>query len=183
MNESTAIMRFLANQYPEQAGFAYPDDVMQRYHIDRWIDFYHDQFRPAFKGYSYGVVQGSRPLDHRDRLILDRCSEQQLKVLKIVQAKLAETKFIAGDTISIADYSLYCMMSTATILSHDLTIYPEIIKWQDECMAASKGINEIHQRGSGFTRYDVRGAKAMINFLESTTGGYIVKFVKYLKGQ
>lgn len=126
---------------------------MQRYQIDRWADFYTDSFRPAFTKYIGAIFakEKDRPFDERDKLIMDRATEQQKKVLEKVQKKLAEgTKFITGDSMSFADHAIFCEMQDCKYIGHDISAYPGLIKYQEDVMAASPGINEIHKEGGAW---------------------------------
>ena len=163
MVETVAIMRFLACKHPEAAGKFYSEDAMQRYQIDRWCDFYTDAFRPAFVKFIAAIfMKGDRPVDDRDKLIMDRASEQQVKVLEKVQAKLAEgTKFINGDSLSMTDYVVFCEMQDTRYIGHDLSAYPGLVKYHADVMAASASLNDIHKDGGKWATTDLVAAQGM----------------------
>ena len=75
MIESVAIMRFLATVEPEKAGKFYSGDAMQKYHIDKWCDFYHDSFRPAFVrqiAIMFGLMTEKRPAEEKDLFVIEK---------------------------------------------------------------------------------------------------------------
>ena len=49
--ETVAIMRYLSEKYPAQAGKLYSTDPARQYVIDKWCDFWADALRTAFNGY------------------------------------------------------------------------------------------------------------------------------------
>ena len=160
MVETVAILRFLACMYREGAGKFYPEDLMQRYEINKWCDFYTDSFRPAFIMHISTIfMKGDRPIDHRDEFILDRASMMQGKVLNKLQDKLAEgTKFVNGNCLSIADYVIFCEMQDCKYIGVDLTAYPGLVKYEADVMAASPGIKNIHKAGGKWATNDVAAA-------------------------
>ena len=55
------------------------------------------------------------------------------------------TKFVNGDTPSIADFQLYAEFWDAQFLKVDTTKWAKITAWSEECRKF-KGMKEVHDR-------------------------------------
>lgn len=89
--ESNAILRYLAERFGATA--LWPEDLAGRARVDRWMDWVSISLMPALtrlrKARKIGGGDGELPAVVAAFTILDAC--------------LAGTKFIAGDTLSLAD--------------------------------------------------------------------------------
>ena len=150
MIETVAIMRFLANTFPDKAGKFYPGDAMQKYHVDKWCDFYTDSFRPAFIrqiGAMFVLIMEKRPADDRDRFVIEKAKVMQKNALTKLNDLLATQDFICGSDITMADFVIYCEMQDVRYLGNNFDEYPNLVKYQENCLKASGGLEAIHKTG------------------------------------
>ena len=124
--ESNAIMKYLCRQFESDY---YPSDIKQQTAVDSWCDFsaihvgngvakamFNKVFAPAL----------GMPVD-----------EQSMKdgygfierFFAVVDQQLSKTPFIAGDSMTIADFSLLATVDPADVLEVDLNQYPHLNSW------------------------------------------------------
>jgi glutathione S-transferase len=97
--ESHAIIRYLAAKYG--ASTLAPTDLERRALADQWTDWTATRFQPAWIEVFWAVVR-TRPAD-RDAARIARATEAANACFAIIDAQLARTPFLAGDTLTYAD--------------------------------------------------------------------------------
>jgi len=97
--ESNAIVRYLASKYG--AGSLEPRDIQARASAGRWMDWQLTVCAPAIHGLFWGLIR--TPPEKRDRAHIDASREKTTAAMKILDAQLGRTKFVAGDTFSMGD--------------------------------------------------------------------------------
>ncbi|EDS36599.1 glutathione S-transferase D7 [Culex quinquefasciatus] len=130
--ESNAIMVYLAEKYqiPEPG---YPRDPVRRALMFQRMFFDVGTLHKAITDcYSHQVVTGKQEKGETAAKKLD-------EVLKILDGFLAKGKFVAGDTLNLADFSIAGTMSILTLVEHDLSSYEQITRWQNLCSEKMSG--------------------------------------------
>jgi glutathione S-transferase len=96
--ESNAIVRYLCSKH--SAGELCPADPKVRADADRWMDWQATAFTPAFGPIFHGLVRtpGSRTREEIDAAIA--ASEGFAAIL---DARLADRRYVAGDTFTMGD--------------------------------------------------------------------------------
>jgi glutathione S-transferase len=99
--ESNAIVRYLCSKH--SAGELCPADPKVRADADRWMDWQATAFTPAFGPIFHGLVRtpGSRTREEIDAAIA--ASEGFAAIL---DARLADRRYVAGDTFTMGDIPL-----------------------------------------------------------------------------
>jgi len=97
--ESHAIIRYLANKYG--AGTLAPADLEARALADQWTDWTATTFQPAWIGVFQALVR--TPVAQRDADLIARQTEVANACFAIIDAQLARTAFLAGETLTYAD--------------------------------------------------------------------------------
>jgi glutathione S-transferase len=99
--ESNAIVRYLCSKH--SAGELSPADPKVRADADRWMDWQATAFTPAFGPIFHGLVRtpGSRTREEIDAAIA--ASEGFAAIL---DARLADRRYVAGDTFTMGDIPL-----------------------------------------------------------------------------
>lgn len=97
--ESHAIIRYLSAKYA--AGTLAPTDVRARAVADQWTDWTATSFQPAWIGVFQALVR-TPPAD-RDTDLIARQVEATNACFAIIDARLAKTPFLAGETLTYAD--------------------------------------------------------------------------------
>jgi glutathione S-transferase len=57
------------------------------------------------------------------------------KALAVMEDQLGRTPFLAGDTISVADISLYAYTHDADLYGFELSSYPAVVAWLERVRA------------------------------------------------
>ena len=58
--------------------------------------------------------------------------------------------FVCGNSLTIADFVIFCELQDVRVLQRDMTQYSAIKRYVENVMANSPGINQIHREGSVF---------------------------------
>jgi glutathione S-transferase len=97
--ESNAIVRYLAAKYG--AGTLEPADLRLRARASSWMDWQLTVASPALTPVFWGLVR--TPPEKRDQAAIEAGKIKTIAAMKIVDAQLANSAFLAGDTLSVGD--------------------------------------------------------------------------------
>jgi glutathione S-transferase len=97
--ESNSVVRYLAAKYG--AGTLEPKDLRMRASASRWMDWQLSVTAPAIHGLFWGLIR--TPSEKRDQAHIDASRQQTTAALRILDAQLGKTEFVAGDTFSYGD--------------------------------------------------------------------------------
>lgn len=130
--ESNAIIRYLGNVYGTKY---YPQDPKQRARIDQWIDFV-----TLYVGDGTGTLMGNivfAPVfgTEADESSIQLAREQLKRFLPIIDDQLAESRYLTGDQLTLADFNLLTALDPAELIGVDLSVYPNITKFRNELIA------------------------------------------------
>jgi elongation factor 1-gamma len=124
--ESAAILRYLART----AGKFYGNSPAETATIDQWLEFVNSQFNPNNPRTVYGILGYSQVTKEQ----YEAGKKDFLDVLKIVDAQLKKTKFLAGNEISIADIALIGGVRLLLRLIFDekaRATIPHVVQWYE----------------------------------------------------
>lgn len=98
--ESRAIIRYIANKYEDQGTSLLGTTLVEKALVEQWLEVEAQNFNPAVKD----------SLKHAAASTVDEEKLAQSlakfgKVLDVYEARLSNTKFLAGDFVSLADLS------------------------------------------------------------------------------
>jgi glutathione S-transferase len=99
MWESNAILRYLAGNYGQ--GKFWSDSPRERAPIDQWTDWAGTTFQPDLIGLF--VNYWRTPESQRNPNAIRNFQQRSEKSLRLLDAELANRKFVAGDRLSLAD--------------------------------------------------------------------------------
>jgi glutathione S-transferase len=119
--ESNAILTFLAE------GTRYlPRDGMARAQVIRWLMFEQRYVQTSISRLRYWTLTGKL-----DQFARDVATAQALgdRALDVLDGELARRPFIAGDTYSIADISIFAYSHVAADAKFDLSARPNLTTW------------------------------------------------------
>lgn len=122
LSESNAIINYLAH-----GSHLVPDEPFLRARVQQW------QFFEQYSHEPYIAV--ARYINKYLKLPAERVSEYHAKqegghkALAVMEQQLADHLFIAGDSLTTADISLYAYTHVAGEGGFDLAIYPAIRQW------------------------------------------------------
>ncbi|MCC6887084.1 MAG: glutathione S-transferase family protein [Hyphomicrobiales bacterium] len=97
--ESNSIVRYLAARYG--AGTLEPASLQTRARASQWMDWMLTVCAPAIHGLFWGLIR--TPPEQRDQAHIDQSRENTAAALRILDAQLAKTAFVAGDAFSMGD--------------------------------------------------------------------------------
>ena len=135
VGESLAILVYLA----EKSGQFLPTDVVERSQTLQWLSAISSNIGPLFRGEFMftNIVPGKL------QPAIDHFVGEAKKAFAMVDAHLATSAFLVGDTYTIADMSAYPVAATSSKrLPDGLAPYPHIRRW-----AADIGPRPAVQRG------------------------------------
>ncbi len=132
--ESNAILRYLADKHHSNL---YPKNLEERAIVEQWLDFAANHISTAtakvmFNTYFYrlkGATKDERSLQD-GRLWLDN-------YLPMLEKQLAKQAYIAGNNLTIADFSLLAALDAVELININLTPYPYLKAWRQNLMAES----------------------------------------------
>ncbi|WP_137168209.1 glutathione S-transferase family protein [Salinimonas lutimaris] len=141
LSESNAIINYLAD-----GSHLVPDDPFLRAQVQQW------QFFEQYSHEPYIAV--ARYINKYLKLPAERVAEYQAKqegghkALAVMEQQLAGQPFIAGDSFTTADVSLYAYTHVADEGGFELAIYPAIEQWLAR-VAEQPGFITMQQTLSG----------------------------------
>ena len=103
--ESNSIVRYLAAKYG--AGGLEPADPRERARANSWMDWQLSVAGPALTGMFWGLIR--TPPEKRDYAAIDASREKTTAAMKILDAQLAKTPFVAGKSFSMGDIPVALM--------------------------------------------------------------------------
>ena len=97
--ESNAVVRYLASKYG--AGALEPADLRERASASRWMDWQLTVVAPAIHGLFWGLIRTAP--ENRDHAHIDASRQKTTAAMKILDAQLGKTAFVAGRQFSMGD--------------------------------------------------------------------------------
>jgi GSH-dependent disulfide-bond oxidoreductase len=124
--ESGAILLYLA----EKTGVLWPEDLKSRYDVMQWLMFQMGSVGPMFG--QNGYFQGYCPEDVP--LAKERYHNVTKQIYSVLNKRLGESNYLAGDDYSIADIATYPWTLPKQQNMHliDADEYPNVKRWGDE---------------------------------------------------
>jgi glutathione S-transferase len=123
--ESNSIVRYLAAKYG--AGTLEPSDLRARARAESWMDWQLSVVAPAIHGLFWGLVR--TPPEKRDPAAVEASREKTAAALKILDAQLAKTRFVAGETLSMGDIPVALMAYRFRRLTEERTGIDNVERW------------------------------------------------------
>lgn len=124
--ESGAILLYLA----EKTGKLCSEDVKTRYDVMQWLMFQMGNVGPMFgqNGYFQGYCPEDIPL--AKKRYHDVCKQ----IYGVLDKRLAESAYLAGDDYSIADVATFpwTMIKQRTMHKIEIEEYPNVLRWNEE---------------------------------------------------
>ncbi len=133
LSESNAILNYLA----EGSGLS-SEDSFERAKILQWQFFEQYSHEPYIAVARFIAKYLGLPNDRKEEYKSKQVGGH--KALKVMEEQLARSAYLAGDTLTIADISLYGYTHVAYEGGFDLAQYPNIQKWLQKVQAHPKYI-------------------------------------------
>ncbi len=132
--ESGAILVYLA----EKSGRLLPHESRARMKVLQWLFFQVGSVGPML-GQLWHFVDLTQPVPYA----LDRYRKETLRLYGVVDRRLAEAPFIAGDEYTIADIAHWPWLRVYKALGIDIAEFPNVKRWIEDVAArpaVKKGI-------------------------------------------
>ena len=123
--ESHTILRYLVAKYGDKTW--YPDSVYDRSLYERWLDWSQTIFQPAFLGIFWGYYRMAP--NKRDMNSVNRDLEKCHGCLDTLNRRLSNTKYLAGDNITLADIPTGAVLFRLTEQGIDVTLPRFVASW------------------------------------------------------
>lgn len=124
--ESGAILLYLA----EKTGKLWPQDMKSRYDVIQWLMFQMGNVGPMFgqNGYFQGYCPEDVPLAR------ERYHNVTKQIYSVLDKRLGESAYLAGDFYSIADVATYPWTRPEQQIMHKINAdeYPNVKRWGNE---------------------------------------------------
>jgi glutathione S-transferase len=124
--ESNSIVRYLAAKH-DKNGVIEPKDLKMRGLASQWMDWQLSVVGPAIFQAFWGLIR--TPPEKRDMAAIKTSQEKTTDAMKIVDAQLAKTKFLAGDAFSYGDIPVGVMAYRFRQLCPDRPALPNLERW------------------------------------------------------
>jgi glutathione S-transferase len=136
--ESNAIVRYLACK--AGATSLWPEEPHARADVDRWMEWQSTGFTPAM-GPAFWQLIRTAP-EKRDVGAIEASRVKTEKLSAILDAHLAQRRFVTGDRFTVADIVIGCAAHRWLHLPIERTMRPNLQRWYDE-VAARPGAQQV----------------------------------------
>ncbi len=126
--ESNAILAFLAEGTPYL-----PADAFDRAKVLQWLSFEGNYIEPAVGTLRHWIMTGKDA--RRPRELVESRRLASIKALITLDRELSDRAFVAGDTYTIADISLFAYTSRAHEAKLPLADFENVVAWIDRVEA------------------------------------------------
>jgi glutathione S-transferase len=125
--ESNAILRYLAAKHA--AGTLWPTDVRERARADRWMDWANSTLWPTMVPLFRAFMR--TPEAQRNAAAIEADRLETVEVLRVLDAQLAATEFVGGDTFTMGDIAVGCAAWRWMALPIERPALPNLQRWFD----------------------------------------------------
>jgi glutathione S-transferase len=123
--ESNVIVRYLSSKYG--TGTLYPGDLRTRAEADRWMEWQQTEAAPPMFPIFWGFVR--TPPEKRDMAAIEKARVTLAKVLKTLDARLANNRFVADDSFTMGDIPIGCLIFRWFTLPIERPPLPNVEAW------------------------------------------------------
>jgi len=140
LNESRAMLQYLANKYGKDDTL-YPKEPKARAQVDMKLYFDMGTLYHKFGEAYYPAIFGKTKVDEEK---LEKFEE----ALTFLDEYLTQTKYIAADHLTIADFALASTLATIEATGHDLSKHPKTMAYLAKLKEEIDGYQELNQNGA-----------------------------------
>ncbi|HSP95987.1 MAG TPA: glutathione S-transferase family protein [Candidatus Dormibacteraeota bacterium] len=126
--ESNAILQYLAAKQPARG--LWPTDVRGQADVARWLAWEAAHWTPACTPMAYErVVKRLAGLGDPDPAEVARGEQLFHQFAPVLNGHLAGRRWLLGDQLTVADFSVGAPMAVAVAAQYPLATYPELTRW------------------------------------------------------
>jgi glutathione S-transferase len=123
--ESNVIVRYLAQKH--DFGRLCPADIATRFDAERWMDWQATMFWPALRPLFIALIRA--PPQQRDAAVISKGENLSLSALRILDARLSDRTFLAGDAFSMGDIPAAATVHRWYALAIHHPDLPNVLRW------------------------------------------------------
>jgi glutathione S-transferase len=124
--ESNSVVRYLAGKY-DKSGVLEPKDAKQRGLASQWMDWQLSVAGPAITPAFWGLIR--TPEEKRDMAAIKASQDKTVEAMRILDAQLGKTQFVAGSSFSYGDIPVGVMCYRYRVLVPDRPATPNLDRW------------------------------------------------------
>lgn len=132
LSQSDAINRYLC-AVSGPSSF-YPDDIKKQAIVNQWIDFASQHVLMDMARVFYNRIVVKFTKETPDENAIDFGIRRLERDMPYLDQQLAQTPYVGGDHLSLADISLIAALEPSEMVGFDLTRYPEVSRWREDIM-------------------------------------------------
>lgn len=121
--ESGAILVYLANK----TGMFLPGDPVRHYDVMQWLMFQMGNIGPMFGQLHHFKRNAPEPLAYP----LERYTREAKRLYGVMNTRLSESAFLAGEDFTIADIATYPWVARHDWQGIELAEFPSVKRWYD----------------------------------------------------
>jgi len=137
--ESRVILTYLVDQYGKDDSL-FPKDPKKRAIVNQRLNFDLGTLYARFADYYYPVLFAGGSYDPEK---LTKIQE----AFKFLDTFLEGQEYAAGNTLTVADFSLVASVSSFDVMSFDMSPYKNVTRWYAKVKATAPGYEEINGKG------------------------------------
>jgi len=122
--ETGAMMMYLA----EKTGKFMPQDMAARYRVIQWLMFQMGGIGPMFGQYSHFTTYAPEVFEYS----VERYTKECMRLYGVMDRRLGESTYLAGDDYSIADIATYSWTYSYERRGFDLAGLDNVLQWLNE---------------------------------------------------
>jgi glutathione S-transferase len=124
--ESNSVVRYLAGKH-DRSGTLEPKDPKQRALASQWMDWQLSVAGPAITPVFWGLIR--TPPEKRDATAIQSSKEKTIEAMKILDARLGRTQYVAGPSFSYGDIPVGVMCYRYVQLVPERPSTPHLDRW------------------------------------------------------
>ena len=124
--ESNSIVRYLAGKH-DKANVLEPKDPRQRALASQWMDWQLSVVAPAITPAFWGLIR--TPPEKRDKAAIKASQDKTTDAMKMLDAQLAKTAYVAGPAFSYGDIPVGVMAYRFRVLVPDRPPLANLERW------------------------------------------------------
>jgi glutathione S-transferase len=139
--ESNAILRYMVSLKPDSG--LWPADAKGQAEVIRWMSWEGAHWAPACGPFGFErVAKKFLGLGAPDAAAIAKVEPEFHKFANVLNLALKGRKWLTGNDLTIADFSVGAWMTLAAPAEYPLAKYPEITRWYD-ALASLPGWKEL----------------------------------------
>ena len=126
--ESNSVVRYLAGKH-DRSGVLEPKDPKQRALASQWMDWQLSVVGPAIHHAFWGLIR--TPPEKRDTAAIKTSQEKTTDAMKMLDARLSKTQYVAGTSFSYGDIPVGIMCYRSVQLVPERPSMPNLDRWYE----------------------------------------------------